>query len=391
MKEGLAPNIDESKILYAIGDSHGDKNYLTRCLLATERFILDEDEVIQWKPPKDEDNFEVVVLGDFIDRGVLSRENVMLLKRLDETQPKKGGRLVVLMGNHESMMLRFKTTHAHKSGWSNGWKRKAREANLTSSEGEGLELITWLRTRPVVYLTNGALMMHGGLSDPIAAKVAKELKSTECVQEGVRCGEAAMELINAKAFEFYEKLHTCYQEIDEKGSKGRRQAESCAKGVRTPSVLCGSDKNLPVWQHAKKGGGGVLWYRGYSKVAYGAGGADSCEDAKTIGKVFGVEMMMVAHTTHETITEYCDDGVPVFAVDTHYQDCYKTGECDFAVGHVFHKDDIDFAKDHVPQTLVIERGQGGSFASKKCYSQLKEVDDELQINVECTEVTKYRP
>lgn len=354
-----------SSLLFVIGDSHGDKNYLVRCLLATGLFKLDQasKELVVWSPGIfAQTNFEVVVLGDFIDRGVFSRQSTMLLKALsdDETW---GSHLVVLMGNHESMMLRYSMKYAQEEGWSADGRRE----DLAATEGSQHDLIVWMRKRPVVYLSQGVLMTHGGLSKTVSASVLKQLVGDECQSAGVRCGAAAMSFINAKASEFYEKVHRCIQ-----GSR-RRRARYCDQDVGRPDVI-GSERDANLTVDWSRSGGGVLWFRGYSKVGAGAGTPASCNDVVAVGRQFGAHVMAVAHTTHAKITEYCHLPlqVPVFACDTHYTDCTRNGECDFDTQHYFHDGTINPDAENVPQTLKIEKSSDGSRKFSRCLSRVTE-------------------
>eukprot|EP00930_Biecheleria_cincta_P050627 TRINITY_DN35811_c0_g1_i1.p1 TRINITY_DN35811_c0_g1~~TRINITY_DN35811_c0_g1_i1.p1 ORF type:complete len:437 (+),score=75.21 TRINITY_DN35811_c0_g1_i1:54-1364(+) len=351
----------KGSLLFIIGDSHGDKNYLVRCLLATGLFKLDQaSNDLVWNPGMHaETNFEVVVLGDFIDRGIFSRQCALLLKALSEHET-WGSHLVVLMGNHESMMLRYRMKYAQEAGWS----EDSRHEDLKSTEGSQQDLIVWMRKRPVVHLSQSVLMMHGGLSKSVATTVLEDLEGDECQTPGPACGAAAMDLINAKASEHFERVHRCVQ-----GSR-RRRAKDCDEDMGgRPYVIGGEkDKNLAVrWSSS---GGGVLWFRGYSKMSAGAGTQASCDEAVEVGAMFGAQAMAVAHTTHVKITEYCDGQVPVFACDTHYTDCTKENECDFDTDFSFHDTAINQTAENVPQTLKVEKLVDGSRKFSRCLSRV---------------------
>ncbi|MCW8846185.1 MAG: metallophosphoesterase, partial [Gammaproteobacteria bacterium] len=83
--------------LVAVGDAHGAYDRFSRLLLETG--IVDEN--LQWTGGKT----HFVDLGDFLDRGPGSRKIMDLLMRLQTQAEKSGGRVHVLLGNHELMNL----------------------------------------------------------------------------------------------------------------------------------------------------------------------------------------------------------------------------------------------------------------------------------------------
>lgn len=80
--------------VYAIGDIHGRADLLARLHAAIQEDAASADGV---------ERFLAVYIGDYIDRGLQSREVIDLL--LDE--PLRGFEAVHLKGNHEDMLLRF--------------------------------------------------------------------------------------------------------------------------------------------------------------------------------------------------------------------------------------------------------------------------------------------
>jgi serine/threonine protein phosphatase 1 len=89
--------------LYVIGDIHGRVD-----LLRQMHETIREDAALANKPRQ-----RVVYLGDYIDRGLESRQVVDLL--LDE--PLAGFEAVYLMGNHEEVLLQFLEDPAVGANW----------------------------------------------------------------------------------------------------------------------------------------------------------------------------------------------------------------------------------------------------------------------------------
>ena len=81
----------------AIGDVHGSISGLTTIL--AEAGLIDAD--LHWTGG----DATLVQTGDLLDRGVDVREVLELLMRLQEEAADAGGRVEVLLGNHETMNL----------------------------------------------------------------------------------------------------------------------------------------------------------------------------------------------------------------------------------------------------------------------------------------------
>jgi len=431
--------------LFVVGDSHGDMNYLVRTLLATGLFgVKDGRAVWQVSAEGIGRSFEVVVLGDFTDRGSRSRACAMMLKTLSEDEM-WGSHMVVLLGNHEGLLFEHDLRYAgsKKNDTNEDFNKRARSEALAATEGDSFELIRWMSERKVVYLSHGALMMHGGLSAEIATILKAKLSEIGCARSGAACGSAIIDYINEKAINYHKSLHECIQtagrynkehaarrlhefkikiktriaHMRSKISSGRdglltRQDAQLAAGAPEacgeaaggiPGVLAHQNGFKPSWSRA---GGGVLWFRGYSALEDGANTKESCSDADRVGAIVGADMMVVAHTTHFHIRRFCNNSVermsphnavernslrtlPIFAVDTHKADCVQNDECDFDIGNAFHKRAIDPNAKQVPQVLRIQTRYGGQRADR-CLSMVNDrvVDSQgkAKMVIECFEV-----
>lgn len=89
--------------IYAIGDIHGRAD-----LLADLHRVIRDDAAAH--PERDK---AVVYVGDYVDRGLQSREVVELLLG----EPLQGFEAIHLKGNHEAMMLDFLDDPAVGAGW----------------------------------------------------------------------------------------------------------------------------------------------------------------------------------------------------------------------------------------------------------------------------------
>jgi len=91
--------------IYAVGDIHGQTELLEKTLQAIEQDAKNftGDRIIQ------------IFLGDYIDRGIHSREVIDLLTQT----PPKGHERICLLGNHEATLLEFIRTPETIRKWSN--------------------------------------------------------------------------------------------------------------------------------------------------------------------------------------------------------------------------------------------------------------------------------
>jgi hypothetical protein len=181
--------------IVAIGDVHGAYDELVR-ILRVARLIDAENKWIGGKA-------HLVQLGDVVDRGPGSRKAIDLLRSLEKEAADAGGRVHVLLGNHEVMRilddLRYTTPgeyQAFATPDSPGVRERFLQANgLTASE-ENLKATPlgsvemriaflpqgpygqWLHQLDVVTEINGIVFMHGGLSPAVAAMSCDDINAT---------------------------------------------------------------------------------------------------------------------------------------------------------------------------------------------------------------------
>ena len=204
--------------IVAVGDVHGSYDGLVAILQRAELI----DAGAHWIGGE----ATLVQTGDLFDRGLQVREVLDLLMRLQGEADSAGGRVIVLLGNHEGMNLTGfyrdvnpeiyaafaddKSKKRSKEGYRSFkkyWRARAEAEGVGppnfTSEVEAKWMATyppgfleymdafgpdgpygpWLRSLPVAVIIDDVLFMHGGLSpalegmtvDEINAKVAAEL------------------------------------------------------------------------------------------------------------------------------------------------------------------------------------------------------------------------
>ena len=92
-----AADLSSVKRVIAVGDIHGDYDSFVRLLKSTGLV----DDKLAWKGKRD----VLVQTGDIVDRGDTSRKAVELLMRLEKEAEKAGGRVEILLGNHEVLNM----------------------------------------------------------------------------------------------------------------------------------------------------------------------------------------------------------------------------------------------------------------------------------------------
>lgn len=192
----------------AIGDLHGDYD-AWQAIAKAARLI---DAKGRWTG----DKTTLVQTGDIVDRGPHSLKIIRHLMKLQSEAPKRGGRVIVLVGNHEAMMMTDDMRYVHPGEYAAFVDRdsKARrdriyEANKTAVEAayrkkapdmtadaikeawmktmplgkieyirawrpDG-ELGKWALGNPAVVKLGDSLFVHGGISSAYASQSIEDL------------------------------------------------------------------------------------------------------------------------------------------------------------------------------------------------------------------------
>jgi len=138
----------------AISDIHG--NCAGALALLTAQGILDRDR--RWAFGKG----HLVVVGDMLDRGGQVTEVLWLLRSLEVQARAAGGAVHVLLGNHETMVLKGDLRYVNP-------RYMALPLPPPALYGPDTELGRWLRSRPVLLRLGDVLFVHGGPSAEFAA------------------------------------------------------------------------------------------------------------------------------------------------------------------------------------------------------------------------------
>ena len=146
--------------IVALSDVHGQ--YLVTLKLLRENRIIDQNN--NWIFG----NGHLVLVGDIFDRGDQVTELLWFFHKLEKQAPKAGGRVHVLLGNHELMVLTGDLRYVHKKY---RYTMAIMQKPLNELFSQESYLGAWLRARPLAITINDMAFVHGGFSELLLNKV----------------------------------------------------------------------------------------------------------------------------------------------------------------------------------------------------------------------------
>ena len=143
--------------IVALSDMHGQ--------YALSRELLRNNGVIDKRNNWAIGNSHLVITGDVFDRGEQVTEILWMLYKLEQQAEKVGGKLHLLLGNHEVMILNGDLRYLHPKYVK---VAKLLKRNFTDLFDETSVLGQWLRSKSVLVKLNGYLFAHGGFHPELA-------------------------------------------------------------------------------------------------------------------------------------------------------------------------------------------------------------------------------
>jgi hypothetical protein len=226
--------------ILAVGDLHGE--YEAACALLRASRVIDDE--LHWTFG----NGHVVFNGDVFDRGDRVTEALWLIYRLEQEAKQAGGRVHVVLGNHEVMVLRGDLRYVNDKYL----QLVAPEFGLAYDElfGTESELGRWLRAQNAVVKINDLVFVHGGISPEVA----------------------------------------------DLGLSPERINKEIRRGLDADASRVAADETLGLLLGSR----GPLWYRGYLMAGKDYEQA-TVEDVRTVLDQIGAKRLVVAHTAVERI------------------------------------------------------------------------------------------
>jgi hypothetical protein len=280
---GGAPQGQGQRVV-AIGDIHGDLDSFVG-ILQRARLI---DPVRRWSGAK----ATLVQTGDFLDRGPKSREVMDLLIALQRDAARQGGRVIVLMGNHEAMNivgdLRYLVPQDYAGFADDRADTRKRKADSSRPTGfaERCEAFgpegkygRWLRSLPVVARVNDSIFLHGGISPDLPS--ASIEKINEAVAGEIKAFDTLRDFLVDK-----DLADPC--DTLDKLTESARAALEKAKG--RDAELLKTFLGYPGWLTFHDNG--PLWFRGYAQWP----DSDGASHIQRLTQAFGVARFIVGHT-----------------------------------------------------------------------------------------------
>lgn len=254
----------------------------------------------------------LVQVGDQMDRGSRERDIYKLLFHLQDTAPKHGGRVHILLGNHELMNSRLDFRYVTKGGFADFARATEGAQQRARTNGRKVREIAWwngglgavstipgdlmreIRHLPADMRARAKSVCRGG---PLARELGDRAKVSVVVGD------------NLFVHGGLTPTHLTF------GGRAKDEAADMLDELnRDTSLFLKGKGKLPM---VLKGGGSPVWLRDYSRVSLANAGTKSsaCGMLRETLKMVGAKRMVVGHTPQPTgINSAC--GGKVWRIDT---------------------------------------------------------------------------
>ena len=297
----------------AIGDVHGDLDAFVGILQRT-RLI---DPTRRWSGA----NSILVQTGDFLDHGPQARAVMDLLMSLQNAAPRQGGRVIVLMGNHEAMNIYGDLRDVSSSDYAsfaddrpNTRKPKA-DPSRPAGFAERCEAFSadgrygkWLRSLPAIARINDSIFLHGGIDPDLAPESVEKLN--DAIASEIKAFDTYREFLAGK------KIAQPCDTLDQTAAAARAALDK-AKGK--DAELLKAFLSYGSWLSMNDSG--PLGFRGYAQWTDEAG----APQIQRLAGAFGAARFVVGHTPQAggQIMPRFDD--KVYLIDTGMLSTYFPG------------------------------------------------------------------
>ena len=347
---GAAPSVApaSSDRIVAVGDVHGD--------LDAFRAILREAGILSEKDHWEGGTTTFVQLGDITDRGPKVRGVMDLLMELEKRAPASGGRVVVLLGNHEMLNilgdLRYVASEdyaAFVDGSSERRRRDAYRAYAGTLRLRGRQpqpedewkaehppgfveqrqafdrrgvYGRWLREKPVAFERDGSLFVHAGISPVVAAISGSLDEINRRVRRELGVFDRAKEYLVGRGmaqpfFSLVELLDAAEEQLAVLDSPTGAFDETSSRDPQSAGILR-EFLALGGWfgMHPE----GPLWFRGLAQWP-----EERASEVEEVLRKFGASRFVVGHGVQLDGGIKSRFGGRVFLIDTGMLSSYYTG------------------------------------------------------------------
>ena len=308
-----APPQGGGQRVVAIGDIHGDMDAFVGILQRAQLI----DPVKRWSGGR----ATVVQTGDFLDRGPNARGVMDLLITLQRDAQRGGGRLVVLMGNHEAMNifgdLRYVADRDYGSYAADTSEKGKSKVDASKPEGfaERCEAFgpdgkygKWLRSLPAIARVNDSIFLHGGLSPEVASASVEKLN--EAIAAEIKRFD------ELKQFMVSKRIAQPCDTLDELKAAAKTALDKAkGKDAETLKAFLGLGGWLSM--HEK----GPLWFRGYAQWT----DAEGQPLIQQLIEAFGVTRFVVGHTPQQSGQILSRFNGQIYLIDTGMLSSYYPG------------------------------------------------------------------
>jgi hypothetical protein len=220
----------------------------------------------------------LIISGDLFDRGFHITECMWLLYKLESEAEAQGGKVHLIIGNHEMMNMTDDWRYVERKYFNSAHLMGKRMIELYDAD---TELGRWLRSKNIMERIGDYAFVHGGLSPQLAA------------------------------------LDLTYDEINDYGRM--EMNGTCVSG--DCQTVTGSD--------------GVYWYRGMAEEDL------TQQDVDSIVLGFGVERVIMGHTKDHTARALYQGrvlAIDMYHMDNYAQGYMEALQFELGCFHIFHTD-----------------------------------------------------
>jgi hypothetical protein len=178
--------VDTASEIIALGDVHGDYDRLLGLLLAGKIIPRrpEQPDQVEWRAG----GAILVCTGDLIDKGDHAVEVLALLRALQGTANRSGGRVIVTMGNHEAAFLADPVKGEKAKVFREELGQHGIKPEDVAAGRDGLGLGAFLSSLPFAARVNDWFFVHAGPAHGRPLKQLRSLCQAGVAEQGYGCG-----------------------------------------------------------------------------------------------------------------------------------------------------------------------------------------------------------